>query len=253
VTGNDVINSALRLINVLASGEVPTAAESQDALATLNLMMEEWSADRLTVFTVQRVVQDALGNFFNLVPGQKAYTYGPGGFFNVPRPAYIDRIGIISKANPIQPLELPLEYLTTDQYAAIPVKDITSSLPLKVWDDLGFPLRTFTFWCVPDGGLPVSIAVYSWTALMSFPDLATDLEFPPGYFKAIRYNLAVDLAPEFGTQVPPEVAAVATSSKAKIEAINAPNLDLRCDPALVSPRQQVYNWITDGYGRSFRG
>ena len=42
VTSSDIIYGALRLINVLSSGETPSAAEGNDALEILNLMMDNW-------------------------------------------------------------------------------------------------------------------------------------------------------------------------------------------------------------------
>jgi hypothetical protein len=244
-TANEIIARSLRLINVLGSGEQPTGPEAQDALVTLNQMLDSWSTQRMEIFTVQR-----LGPF-PLISGQQAYTVGPGGDINIPRPPYIQRYGILDIDNPAQPLELPLEPLTAEEWAGIPVKNIQSALPLKVFDDRGFPYRTLYFWCVPN--VQVQFVIYAWIALTAFPDLNTDIEFPPGYAKAIAFNLAVDLAPEYGSEPSQVVLSQAASSLAAIQSINPQDLVLRCDPAVTSPLQGIYNWITDNYGRSYRG
>lgn len=236
MTGNDVINGALRLIGVLSSGELPTAAESSDGLSGLNTMLDEKNARRLNIFTVPR-----LGPF-NLTVGKQTYTVGTGGDINIPRPPKIDRMGIINLANPSQPLELPLAYLSLDEWANIPVKNIQSALPQKVWDDQGFPYRTLSFYCVPN--VQVQCTIYAWGALGIFPDLVTDVQFPPGYAKWLRYNLAVDLAPEFGVPLSPEILMTARETQATIQDMNAPLNELSCDEALRSPGG-VYNWITD--------
>jgi hypothetical protein len=244
MTSNDLIASSLRLIGVLASGEVPSAAEANDAFNILNQMLDSWNTERLAIFTVQRQV---------VVPAtlKQAYTVGVGGDFNIPRPPRIDRIGVISLQNSSEPLELPVELLTDVGWEAIPVKNISSSLPLKVWNDLGYPLMTLSFWPIPN--VEINFALYTWTALTQFPDLVTDQEFPPGYLKALRYNLAVDLAPEFGVQqVPQVVVAQAAESKGKIKALNQPLLDMVCDTALVNQRGGRYNWLTDQTGGGFR-
>lgn len=244
MTGNDIIASALRLIGALAPGETPTAAEAQDALLVANTMFDSWSTDRLLVNTIQRQGP------YNLTAGQQTYTLGPGGTFNLSpvRPPFIQRMGVITLGNPAQPLELPLDMVTLDQWSAIPVKNIQSSIPTRVWDDTGFPFRTLSFWCVPNGSVGTQVVVYAWIAITQFPDLTTDVQFPPGYFRAIRYNLAVELAPEFldGQGASPTVIAIANESKGLIQSLNAPLLDLRCDPGLVSPGQKLYNWLTDG-------
>src|SRR5271154_5020111 len=108
-TALDLIKSAMRVLNVLASGEEPSGAEAADGLGILNQMLDSWQIERLMIFTIQRVVNDINGNPFNLVSGQQVYKVGLGGDFNIPRPPRIARIGIISLNNTQQPLELPLE------------------------------------------------------------------------------------------------------------------------------------------------
>jgi len=233
-----IIESAMRVTNALASGETPTAAEQQDALSILNLMLDAWSADRLMVFTI--TISE-----FPLIVGQQTYALGTGGDFDIPRPARLDRAGIVSLNNPSQPLELPLEMLTTDQWAAVPVKNITSALPQKLYNDGAFPFMNLSFWCVPTQ--TVNVRLYYWTLLQQFADLTTDYEFPPGYFEAIKYNLAVRLAAEnIGTLISPAVAALAIASIMRIKTINLPELDLRVDAAL-SAKGRHYNWRSDTY------
>ncbi|NBS70074.1 hypothetical protein EBT31_14355, partial [bacterium] len=52
-SANDQINRALRLLGVLAEGETPSAAVSQDALMALNQMIDSWNTERLAVFSTQ--------------------------------------------------------------------------------------------------------------------------------------------------------------------------------------------------------
>src|SRR5262249_58931003 len=126
MTAIDLITSALRLIGVTASGEQPTGEEASDALVILNQMIDSWNAERLNVFTI------TISNF-SLTPGTQVYTLGSGGTFNATRPAAIDRISIISLANPAQPLELPMEMLTDAQWRENPVKKTNNAPPPKVF------------------------------------------------------------------------------------------------------------------------
>jgi hypothetical protein len=244
VTAQQLINSSLRLINVLPTGETPTAAESQDALATLNQMVDAWQGDCLMIFSIIRQVFSLSGGTYDPSYGQK-YAMGPGGDFNTARPAKIDRLSVINLNNAAQPLELPLDYITDAQWQGLPVKAISSSLPQLVYDDQQFPSRNLYYWPVPNQ-FPCDTAIYSWSAISQFTDLgSTSYTFPPGYQRAIRYNLAVDLSPEFQVQIPPLVLQIAAQSKADVAAMNAPLVDLKCDPALVGTSRDLYNWITD--------
>jgi len=225
----------LRLIGVLASGETPSGPENADALVILNQMVDSWNAERLNIFTLTITE-------LPLIPGTQNYTLGAGGTLNLARPARIERMSIVSLLNPAQPLELPLEMVTDAGWQAIPVKIISSTLPTVVYDDGAFPFRNLSFWPIPT--IAVNIRIYGWQSLAAF-DLFTDVTLPPVYLKAMRYALAVDLAPEFGRAVPPEVAMQAQMSIAKLKVMNAPTVEMTVDPALTGSKRMAYNWRSD--------
>lgn len=245
MTGLDLISGAFRLLNVLASGETLPSADANDALEVAQLMLDGWQAERLMIFSIVRQTLDVNNNPFTFTPGKQSYTVGTGGDFNIPRPARIENVGLINLSNPAQPLELPLEMLNIQQWEAIPVKSIQATIPLKVFNDLGFPLMTLSYWAVPT--VANQTALYIWSLLSTFPDLTTDVTFPPAYLRAIKYNLAVDLAPEFGVgQINPVVLRTALDAKAVIKRFNIPTPLLGCDRAIAArPGKSIYNWLTD--------
>lgn len=217
----DIIKGALRSINVLASGEEPTGDEAQDALVILNQMLDTWSADGLNIFT--EGITD-----FPLVSSQQIYTLGSGGDFNIPRPAEIDRAAIVILSNPVQPLEYPIPIYTTQDWAdKVPIKNVPGNLPLLVYDDGGFPLRTLTFWPVASDN--TLFRLYAWQLLTQFTNLTTINGYPPGYQSAIRNNLAISLASEFGASVTPETEMLAVTTLASIKRANADDTQLRSD------------------------
>lgn len=237
--GIDLISSSMRLIGALASGEVPTAAEANDALMVLNNMTDAFNSERLLCFTL--TISE-----FPLVVGQQTYTLGTGGDFNIPRPARIERTSIVSLTNPSQPLELPIDYYTDLDWQLQPVKIIDSSLPQAVYDDQAFPLRNLSFWPIPTQN--VNTRLYCWTPLTAFDLNTTDVFFPPGYMEAYRYNLAVRLMAEmpgdynqvtFGL-----VTEIATQALGRIRSINIPLIESFCDPAL-SNDGVYYNYFSD--------
>jgi hypothetical protein len=68
-TASDLIQGALRFINQYAPGESLDASDAQDALATLNDLLESWSTDEASVFASNE-------NVFNYTSGQYQYTIG---------------------------------------------------------------------------------------------------------------------------------------------------------------------------------
>jgi hypothetical protein len=70
--------------------------------------------------------------------------------------------------------------------------------------------------------------------------LATNLTFPPGYLRAFRYNLACELAPEFGVEPSRQVQRIAMTSKRNLKRINNPD-DLMSIPYSIVGNRQRYN------------
>ena len=242
VTSLNIIQKAYRLIGFLAVEETLPAAYAIEGLEILNQMVNSWNSESLIIYNIAR-------QLFTLNPNQQTYLMGspsptvPNPDFPVPRPPRITAAGIISLNNPAQPLELPMDMLTTDKWAQIPVKSITSTLPLQLYDDNAFPYRNINFWPVPSA--TVQVALYTWTALSYFADLGSTLyTFPEGYLEAIRYNLALQLSTD-GYQPSQIVTEMAVASKARIKGSNGQIVDLRCDTALVNPRTVQYDWRSD--------
>ena len=68
--------------------------------------------------------------------------------------------------------------------------------------------------------------------------LATNIVLPPGYQRAFRYNLACELAPEFGVEPSRQVQRIAMSSKRNIKRINNPDDIMSLPYSLVATRQR---------------
>lgn len=217
----DFVSGALRLLNVLASGEQPQASEAQDALVALNQMVDSWNNDRLAIYTFK--IED-----FPFVAGQQSYTMGKGGNFNTDRPVRIERCSLIILNNPANPLELSMHYTEDEsEWQDIQLKNVPSTYPLFCYDQGDFPRRTLNFWPKPLEAH--NFRVYSWEALSYFADLTTLYSFPPGYAEAIRYNLAIRIADEYGAPIGSSTALMAVQSFAKIKSFNVtPIGKLKC-------------------------
>jgi hypothetical protein len=68
-TANDLITGALKFINQYSPGESLAAADAQDALETLNDLLESFSTDQFTIYASNE-------NIFTYTPGQYEYTIG---------------------------------------------------------------------------------------------------------------------------------------------------------------------------------
>jgi len=68
--------------------------------------------------------------------------------------------------------------------------------------------------------------------------VSTNLFFPPGYLRAFTYNLAMEIAPEFGVEPSPQVQRIAMTSKRNLKRINNPDDVMSMPYAIVSNRQR---------------
>lgn len=233
ITALRLITNALRGLGVVASGESLDADQAADGLESLNELIEIWRLDSLMVYAITRSIQSTTA-------GQATYTIGTGGVWNIPRPV---RIESAYHRQSSDGLELPMRILTEQEYRGITVRSTESTWPLWIYFDYAYPLSTATLYPVPS--INNQVVLYPWTVLSSVASLATSIDLLPGYQAALRFNLQVYLASEYGVSVSPEVATLAVSTKGAIQTINYRPQLMHVDPALV---RSGYNWniVTDG-------
>jgi hypothetical protein len=243
VTANDLITRTMKTLGVLASGETPSSDEIDDGLTVLNNMVDTWSTERLSIYTVARGV-------FNLSASTQDYTIGSGGTFNIVRPLWIQAASIIpdKTAASSQILELPIPVgLTISQWQEVAIKGLTSTYPTQFFYDDNWVSgkATISVWPIPDNS-NCQLVLYTPTALTQFADLTTEYTFPPGYEEALRYQLALRLGPEFGVMVNPDVRVLAAQAFANVKRVNIHTETLGIDNALLAEGGR-YDWRTDRY------
>lgn len=141
-----------------------------------------------------------------------------------------------------QGIDIPMEKLTDAQYAAIAVKNTTSQLPLKYYDNEDNPLRKVSVWPIPKSSQEA--IAWLWQPLADPESIDDEVVFPKGYERALRYCLAVEIASEFGIDVPPNVARIAKQSKGLIKRLNSTPQIMRGDEAIASKHASLFNYIT---------
>jgi hypothetical protein len=226
-TANEQINRALRLLGVLAEGETPSAATSQDALTAMNQMIDSWNTERLSVFCTQDQV-------FTWPAGEIIRTLGPSGNFIGLRPVLLDDATYYR--DPGTNVSFGIKFINQQQYNGIAVKTVTSTYPQVIFVNMGFPDITMTVYPRPTRDLEwhfISVQKLSEPAT-----LATDLTFPPGYLRAFAYNLAMEFAPEFGVEPSEQVKRIAMTSKRNLKRINNPDDVMSMPYAIVASRQR---------------
>jgi hypothetical protein len=234
-TAGDQINRALRLLGVLAEGETPSASVSQDALMALNQMIDSWNTERLSVFCTQDQV-------FTWPAGEYIRTLGPSGNFVGLRPVLLDDATYYR--DPGTNVSYGIKFINQQQYDGIAVKTVTSTYPQVIFVNMGYPDVTMSIYPRPTRDLEWHFV--SVQELTQPATLVTDILFPPGYLRAFTYNLAMELAPEFGVEPSPQVQRIAMTSKRNLKRINNPD-DVMSMPYAIVANRQRFNIYAGNY------
>lgn len=226
-SASDLINGALRLIGQLAENEIPSLATSEDALVAMNQMIDSWNTERLSVFSTQDQV-------FSWPPNVLSRTLGPTGDFVGNRPVLFDDSTYFK--DPASGISYGIKFINQQQYDGIAVKTVTSTYPQVIWVNMTYP--DVEMYLYPKPTKLLEWHFVSVDELTKPAALATNLAFPPGYLRAFRYNLACELAPEFGVEPPPTVARIAMTSKRNLKRINNPDDIMSLPYSIVGTRQR---------------
>lgn len=197
-TARDIIQSALRKIAVLGVGSSLSGEEAADALDALNALIASWSTQGSMIY-----IETA--ETFNLTANDGTYSMGPSGDFNTSRPLSIQAVTVDVTGD-----DYKLKNIDQREYAAIGNK-IEQGDPCYYYHNGGYPLDTIRLWPIPSTN--GTITIWSEKALTEFTDLNTTFALPPEYKRALIYNLAIELAPEYEKEPSNTVWRIANQSR----------------------------------------
>ena len=234
-SAGDQVNRAMRLIGMLAEGETPSASASNDCLVAMNQMIDSWNTENLSTFATQEQV-------FTWTAGNVSQTIGPSGDFVGNRPILL--LDSTYFRDPGTNVSFSVQMINQEQYNGIAVKTVTSTYPQVLWINVGFPNDTLTAYPVASRDLEWHFV--SATELTQPADLSTTLAFPPGYLRAFTFNLAMEIAAEFGVEPSPQVTRIAMTSKRNLKRINNPQ-DVMSMPYAIMAQRQRFNVYSGNY------
>lgn len=217
---SELLNSSLRKIGALSSGETIEPTRQTEALTALQVMLRSWGSVGNKVFATVKETQ-------SLVSGQLLYTWGSGGDFDSLRPNQIIGAYILDSSGGTHPVDI----ITEKRYNAIALKE-TSGRPYDLFLHFTYPLAEVYLYPVPNTVEDLCLVSYKpFTETDSFAAAGNTLAFPVYYEEAIIYNLAIRLAPEYGRTIPPEIAVIAKSSLLDLTTLHAAN---RVEPVYIA-------------------
>lgn len=220
-----IIKKAFQKGGVLTKFQNPTANECNDALDMMNDMTASWSNNSMMIYA-------RVSETFPLVGTQLNYTFGAGGQFNSVRPLKIIDVHLTDGVT-----DYPCEVIDDEIYAAqISMKTAPGlSYFLNYTND--YPLGICKFWPVPPSSA-YSAVMLSEKQLTTFA-LNDTVHLPPGWERAIVFNLARELCSDYGQQCPAETLTIAVESLSLLQKAIMKNRSMDCTPQIGS-RNNIY-------------
>ena len=217
IAARQIGTTALRLLGVAAAEQPLSADMAESALDALNTMLDGWSVERLLTWTRPRYV-------LQLVPGLGSYSWGlvageaSPADLSATAPVRLE-IAILNIGSGREE-EWPLQIVTQAEYEpGIWNKGLPSSYPAAVYLETTQPYAWLHLYPVPT--LAHRLILMPWQAHAPYEQWDHALDWPNGYARAFQYNLAVEIAPQYGVEPSATVQRIADESKRALYPINA--------------------------------
>lgn len=191
-----LLRASLLIVGGFDPQETIPPQDYDDAIETANMMLAAWATKGVIVHQVTTTE-------FTLQAGKADYTIGSSADLDTARPNRI--VGGFFRLSGI---DYPLEVIGRDDYNSISIKT-TPGIPKYLYYYPAFPVATVNLYQVPDAAYTMSLdALQPITALSR----DTELNLPPEYEEAIKYNLALRMAPIYRSPLRAEVVQLAENS-----------------------------------------
>ena len=180
-------------------------------------------------------------------PGDIAYDSTSGNSISLPvRITNAFTRITIGGGNPmVQGLDYQIRIIPRDKYTALGLKGIAGPWPTDMYYDRTYPLGNIYFY--PNPSMAGELHYWTDTILLDLQNINSPINLPQGYSRAIKTNLAIELAAENGKAVSPSLAMRAKQSKAAIKALNAiPAVEAFFDQHILKSRRADAGWILHG-------
>lgn len=230
----DIFRSALQLITNDDSNSTPEATQFEDAMAFLNNLLADISASEpMMLYTSAQLSFTSGSNTLD-------FTVGPTGDVTSDRPSRV-RDMFVRYGN----IDSPIQQIGRTDYEAIVLKDIEGVFPTVCWYDPTMDDGTVHLW--PGFIAGQTIYFIADQPLQEITSFTQDITLPANYNRFLIYNLAVEIAPMYGSDASATVQRIASVSKRNIKRLNTQVRTMKGDAWLLASRTPRRGSILRGY------
>lgn len=198
-----------------------------------------------TILAIGATTITMSANALFTVAAPEVITYTIPGNFAIARPLRITNAFTRITASGNTGLDYQIAIIPRDKYTAIGLKGVSGPWPTVLYYDPTFPLGNLYFY--PNPSQAGVLHLWTDTILSDFASLTQAINLPQGYARAIKKNLALELAPEYGKTAGGLLVKQAAESKAMIKQLNAqPAVEAFYDQHILRSRRNDASFIMDG-------
>lgn len=152
----------------------------------------------------------------------------------------------ISGGNPMtQGLDYQMRIIPRDKYTALGLKGINGPWPTDLYFDRTYPLGNL--YVYPNPSMAGEVHLWCDQPLLDLTNSSQTLQLPLGYSRALKTNLAIELAAEYGKAVSPSLAQRARESKQMLKSLNSLEaVQAFFDQHILKSRRADAGWILHG-------
>lgn len=223
-TIGDIVKQALQKILCEEDTNQFSATQITHALTAANLMLESWSLERLKQYKMTLAS-------FSTANATASYVIGTGQTWNTLQPIEIEN-AYVRVSNE----DYFVEPVRRREYMQIRNKS-KAGRPEKLFFERGETNGTVYLWPVPTAVESIWLDMRRVIASYS---LATDVvTLPRGYERALIWNLALELCPDYEAQPSETIKAKAAESLAALMQLNSPEELTGLQPSAPQDRGRV--------------
>ena len=186
LTRNQIIESALRKLGVLAEGQTPSTQNYSDGSMALNTVISQLRAVGMPLWARSE---------YTFTPTTSTYTIGTGMTLSTPFP-----VKLLQAFRTDTGAKIPLEIVAREDFNILPTS--SNGSPIKINYQSFVNYGTISLWPTPASSNSASITLVYQRPYQYFTTSTETMDFPEEWYNAIIYHLAVRLAPEWGVPLP---------------------------------------------------
>jgi|18_taG_2_1085343.scaffolds.fasta_scaffold00071_23 hypothetical protein len=214
LTGVGLIESAMRLINVLYTGESASTQEKTDILEALNLMLSSLYTENY--FLPQENEMSWAVDSTYTAPASIGTDPSPSSEYGGPHIAQVRPMSInYAWVRDSGGLDSPLDLISWKDYDFHYGNKSSSGRPGILSFKPGWVTGYITLYPTPDTNYTVFISTLQSFSFITDATLA--LGYPTEYLEALKYLLALRIAPEFGKPINPFIVQEANRLKGNMK------------------------------------